>query len=244
MEVSQLSLARMLLSCFLGGVLMGLVYEILLLPRLLLFGALSPAAQRLQGRMTLPDVLCPWRCSKEKDEAKARHKHRGKRFGSALLLGVADTLFCLLCAVLLLLLLYVTNHGELRVSALLSLLLGVLLCRMTLLRLLSCTIQCTYVLLRAVLVWMVALLSYPLLRAVIALWHRTAPLRRRIKRKFIRYKENKVLRAAQRKNKKEYSDITSSNIESAEPFERPAPDGRRVFCVGTSHSGRRSTAKE
>lgn len=239
MEVSQLSLARMLLSCFLGGVLMGLLYEVLLLPRLLLFGVLSPPVQRWKERLLLPRALCPlmrWGATKKTSQVNLS---KGKRVGSAVLLGIADTLFCLIGAMLLLLLLYATNHGEFRFSALSALLFGVLLCRMTLLRLLSLVIQFAYVLVRAVIVWTVALLSYPFLRAALFLWHRTATLRQRIKEKYLNYKQKRVLRAAQRKRKKEYSDITSSNIENVEPpHRRAAPDGRRVFCAGVSHSGR------
>ena len=241
MEISQISLARMLLSCFLAGVLMGLVYEILLLPRLLLFGVLSATPERLQTRLAPPGRLCLWKKREKAEISKtAYHKNKGKRIGSALLLGVADTLFCPLCAVLLLVLCYATNDGQLRLSAVLALLLGVLLCRMTLLRPLSLIIQCTYVVLRSLLLWMVALLSYPLLKALQAIWQRTAAMRARMWEKYQRYRQRRAQRAEQKKHKQEYSDIISSNIENAEtPIMRAAPDGRRVFCTGVSHAGRK-----
>lgn len=236
MEVSQLSLARMLLSCFLGGVLMGLIYEILLLPRLLFFGELSCAARRLQLRMALPSPLCPvWRSNQEPHSAAVIRN----RLFSTLLLAVADTLFCFLSAVLLLLLLYATNHGAFRLIAPVAMLSGVLLIRATLLRPLSGVIQWVYVLLRALLVWCVALLCYPFLRILRALWHRTAGCRQHLKDRYRQCRARRVQRKAERKHKKEYSDQESSNIENTmiKP-KRAAPDGRRVFCAGNPYAGR------
>ena len=230
MTVSQVALAAMLLSCFIGGVVLTLVYEILLIPKFLLCGAWFPWIHRWKQRLSLPDSLCPW------NKLFGDHKSRPPKEYSIwqkivpfILTMAADFSFCVIAAVVLMLLLYATNDGAFRWSALFTMLLGVVLGRVTLARWMAFTAQLLYTAIRAGLVFLIAVVCYPVLWGLIQLWLISAPYRHRT---ITCYQQRKVARRIKKEKQKQLRNTTPQPQPAAAISVRPQPDGRRVFCSG------------
>lgn len=98
----------------------------------------------------------------------------------AVLLAILDAFFCLFFAVVLIVLLYYTNDGQFRSSAVVLSLVGFGLYRCTLRHLLSPLLLLIRAMLRAALYWMVTVVTYPVRRVFRWLVARIAPLARRV----------------------------------------------------------------
>ena len=232
MTVSQVALAVMLLSCFLGGVAISPVYDVLLIPRTLLCGTWLPWITLLRGRLSLPLALKPWRKLQHPENMRQTKPKRSGKWHlvmSYALTAVADFGFCLIAAVSLILILYLTNDGAFRLSALTFMLFGLLLGRMTLARWMVLAAQLLYTVLRAGIAWITAMLVYLPLTLCVCVWLRSAPLRRRA---LVWFCQKKQERKARREAKKAANVLQDEKQPGAM---RPQPDGRRVFCAGRAH---------
>ena len=233
MTVSQVALAAMLLSCFLGGIALALLYDVLLIPRTFLCGSWLPWICELRVRWRLPSALKPWlKLSKVEhnraDEKNNRKNKKWKRVLPYILTAFADIVFCVIAAVLLILLLYVTNDGAFRCSALFSMLGGILLGRALLTHWMALVTQTVYTVLRAGLIFLVAALAYPLTWSAVRLWLAVEPMRRQL---ILRWQQIRLARKQKKQKKKQA--MLSQTLEMTEAMPaRPQPDGRRVVCAG------------
>ncbi len=160
MEVSQSSLAVMLLLAFLCGSAMGVMYDGLQMLRELFStnSGPSPWLKSLQVRMMLPAAL-QWHTRK----ARRRHSMSAvaKKVMSMTTLVLQDLFFCVCAAIVMSLLLYATNDGQFRVSALFLATLGFVVYRIFPGRLVRRVWIDLLILLRVLLQWIVALLCFP-----------------------------------------------------------------------------------
>ena len=115
----ELQLA-MLLGAFLGGVCLGGVWELLCASRILLFAYTAPEFMRERYARPLPLLHRP---------VSFERKGGANKLWRGIVIGVGDLLFCLLFAVLIVLLLYRYNDGEIRCSVPVLALLGLALFR-------------------------------------------------------------------------------------------------------------------
>lgn len=173
MEVSQRALAFLLCRALLCGVALGAFYDLLRITRLWMGENLPPAARSLQGRLALPPQL------------QFFHMPRGFRrpgkIVSGILIFLEDVLFCLACAVVLILELYVCNDGQFRLSALACLLIGVTAYLMSLGRGVMLVCGTLTALCRVAIVWSLALICYPFYHLFRWMCRLTAPLRCRVR---------------------------------------------------------------
>jgi hypothetical protein len=225
MEVSQSALAYMLLWAFLGGLALGCVYDILRVLRLT-DTTESPRVALICGKLALPQVLRPHIYVKIKQPSV-----RIKRLARGIRLFFEDVLFCVLFAVTAILLLYYTNDGQLRLSAIACMLIGLGVYFATLGRITKPLFMLLFVLLCAVLCWTTALLIYPLR----VLWrglerprrwliHRYCGMISRIRS---RIEQRRVIKA-QRKN----NVADSTSLKQTRRLWAQQPDGKRVFVAG------------
>ena len=115
----ELQLA-MLLGAFLGGVCLGGVWELLCASRILLFAYTAPEFMRERYARPLPLLH---------RSVSFERKGGANKLWRGIVIGVGDLLFCLLFAVLIILLLYRYNDGEIRCSVPVLALLGLALFR-------------------------------------------------------------------------------------------------------------------
>lgn len=175
MEVSQNALAWMLLCSFLCGLVLGFCYDVLRLTRMWIGAELSPTAILLRHRLALPPRM---KLISVKPRAEKSDKYtKTLRF---VVLFIEDILFCLLVAITLALLLYQTNDGQFRLSAVAMLFCGIGIYLMTIGRLIHLFSGVIFEVIRAMIIWLLAILAYPmvLLGRYVAKW--TAPLRHRL----------------------------------------------------------------
>lgn len=214
MEVSQTALAWMLACSALCGACFGFVYDVLRWIRPWSPRVTSVSAQTLAHRLSLPPRL-RWR--RESRQARPRRP----RLAQALLYGVLmleDILYCLACAVALTLILYATNDGQMRLSAIALFGVGWAVYTVTLgliVRRVSCYL---FVLLRATAVWCVALTFAPVRLLARLVWRWTAPLRRYIIAIFARCRQ-RVRSAIAKRN--ERHDKEKSLEQEMSPTPKP-----------------------
>lgn len=231
MTVSQVALGVMLISCLLGGFMLAPMHDILLIPRTLLCGTWLPWVNQLRRRLALPDALQPWQ---RLERHKTEHPHTRRQESKwrlvfpGVLTAVADFLFVTMAAVVLLLILYDANDGVFRISAAVAMLMGILLGRMTLARWMALMAQTLYTVLRAGLIFALALVTYPITALSVFLWVRSAPRRQLLRDKRLLKKQK---RQQKREAKRNAVTTLPSETELAAAI-RPKPDGRRVFCTG------------
>ena len=194
MEVSQIALARMMFVCFLCGIMLGVLYEVVRFTHLLLGNTPIPAVQRLQRKLAIPAALRLLPIPKRRLCANAKVF----RWLSTFIFFLEDVLFCVLCAIVLILALYVTADGQLRLIAVLALAIGFLLYLKTVGRLILPLVGGFFVALRALFLWGFALVSYLPLRGAICLYHRGLPLRERMKQRRKALCEQRLARKAKR----------------------------------------------
>ena len=172
MEVSQRALALLLCRAFLCGVALGAFYDVLRITRLWMGEGLPPAARALEGRLALPEKL--------------RFFHMPRVFrrpggvAGGILIFFEDVLFCLVCAVVLILELYVCNDGQFRLSALACMLVGVFAYLISLGRGVLLVSGTLTAILRAAVQWTVALVCFPFCHMFRWVGRLTAPMRRRV----------------------------------------------------------------
>ena len=172
MEVSQRALAFLLCRAFLCGVALGAFYDVLRITRLWMGEGLPPAARALEGRLALPENL--------------RFFHMPRVFrrpggvAGGILIFFEDVLFCLVCAVVLILELYVCNDGQFRLSALACMLIGVFAYLISLGRGVLLVSGTLTAILRAAVQWTVALVCFPFCHMFRWVGRLTAPMRRRV----------------------------------------------------------------
>ena len=231
MEVSQNALAFMLFCALLCGVALGCVYDVLRMTRFWTDGieptALSPRVKVLRDRLTMPSAL---RLPKRKSK---RPSNKKKAILSAVVLFIQDLLFCLLFAVVASLLFYQTNDGQLRMSAIVVMSLGLALYLTTIGRLAKRFWIILTILLSSILGWIVALLIYPvrlLLRCLKKpfswLIGRVRGICDRVKQRFELKKQARI----QRKQAKEKDN--SEKFANKRKLVGQSPDGKRVFVLG------------
>ena len=195
MEVSQTALAWMLTCSALCGVCFGFVYDVLRWIRPWSPRVTSVSAQTLAHRLALPPRL---RSRRESRQVRPKRP----RLVQAILYGVLmleDILYCLGCAVALTLILYATNDGQMRISAIALFGVGWAVYTLTLgliVRRVSCYL---FVLLRATAVWCVALTLAPVRLLARLMWRWTTPLRRHIFAIFTRCRQRLRMAIAKRK---------------------------------------------
>jgi hypothetical protein len=204
---------------------LGCVYDILRVLRLT-DTTESPRVALICGKLALPQVLRPHIYVKIKQPSV-----RIKRLARGIRLFFEDVLFCVLFAVTAILLLYYTNDGQLRLSAIACMLIGFGVYFATLGRITKLLFMLVFVLLRAVLCWTTALLIYPLRvlwRALERPWLWLICRYRGMLSRIRGCMEQRRATKAQRKN----------NVADSAPTEQPRrllaqqPDGKRVFVAG------------
>lgn len=154
MEVSQLALARMLLLALAIGSALGFLNDGFRTTRLWLGAQLPPAADRLTDRLALPAVFV---------KVMPFLKHTPRRPGRvarACLMFAEDIVLCLAGGVALILLLYATNQGQFRLSALAAMGAGIALYRFTISRLVMACSGTVTAILRSLIRWALALLLF------------------------------------------------------------------------------------
>ena len=230
MEVSQNALAWMLCCSLLCGLALGLCYDAFRLTRMFIGIELPPSALLLRQRLSLPQRLhlLPSRSVRSAEQGKHKTALRYT------ILLIEDILFGLLCAVTLAVLLYQTNDGQFRLSAVVVLLCGIGVYLLTVGRLTRLFSGMIVVAMRAAVVWCVAIIAFPIACLVRLLARWTAPLRSRLKesaRKRWRAEQQKIQQRKQarlaRRTNKERSDA---------PTVRP-PNGRHYFASGRNKQG-------
>lgn len=225
MEVSQGALARMLCYCFLCGGLLGAFYDVLRLTRVPLGGLRLPlSAERLAAHLVVPKRLCPYDSRVLRSSRKEQSKRA--RVVPFVVTLVEDVLFFLVGAVVLVLVLYVTNDGQFRLSAVAVLVLGFVCYLVTIGRPIRFGLLIAGVVIKAAMVWLVCLVTYPLLTAIrwLGIW--TAPLRGRV-HCFLRCRVCR-LRERIRARKQARLMCAARRRESALRL----PDGRHHFSTG------------
>lgn len=215
----------MLCCSFMCGLCLGLCYDVFRLARMWIGEELPPSLYLLRDRLALPSRL--------RFVPIKRYSQRSVgRISTVkyIILLIEDIMFCLLCAVTLILLLYQTNDGRFRLSAMAMLFGGITVYLATVGRLIHLFSGVIIVVLRAVIVWTLAVLAYPIAALIRWLGKLSAPLRYRmrdwvskhlciLKEKFESRKQARIARRAHKKNPDESS--TS----------RP-PNGRYYFASG------------
>ena len=233
MEVSQFALARMLLCSFLGGVVLGLLYEILALPRILLCGEFSPVVRTLYRNIS----QYPRFYTRRNIETSQRCTPDTKRRALLpLLLRIpSDLIFCLLAALLLLIILYATNDGEFRLSAAALMLLGLLICHLSFAKWLSLGVQIVFTVLFSIVRALALTWISPFWMIGRIVWRRTEKLRAAIRRKastIIGQIHRKVAAARAARLLKKQRQLGSEPLPKA-PHQLP-PNGKTVFRSGRS----------
>lgn len=229
MEVSQNALAWMLCCSLLCGVALGVCYDVLRLTRMSMGEDLPQAATLLQQRLSLPERL---RLLSAQSVPKEPRKER--KALKYMVLLIEDVIFCLICGVTIALLLYQTNDGQFRISAVVVMLGGVGVYLLTVGRLIRLFSGLIVVIVRSAVAWIMAIVAYPIatLIRLIAKW--TAPLRRRLKNRVASHwhtikqklqlrKQARLLRAANKKG-----------LDA--PIPRPS-NGRHYFAAGRQKEG-------
>ena len=229
MEVSQNALAWMLFYSFLCGLALGLCYDVLRLTRMWIGTELPPTAILLRNRLALPPRM-------KLISAKPRSVKSDKYTKTVryIVVFVEDILFCLLVALTMALLLYQTNDGQFRLSAVVVLLCGIGGYLATLGRLVRLFSGVIVVIVRATVIWVLAILAYPIvvLARLIVKW--TAPLRHRLYERVLNrwrvFKEKHDLRKQARMERKTYKQASEISVP------RP-PNGKHYFASGGQRDG-------
>ena len=223
MEVSQGALARMLLCCLLAGIAMG-AFEGLVRSLSFLMSKETPtAAKRLVARLWPPQRLYRRRAQKE-DECKPR-----KHFVTAIVTAVEDAVCLLVAATTLIVLLYATNDGQFRLSAVAGMLIGYLLYRVTLKHRLEAALAVVWAIAWVMGVWCVALAFYPVRALLGCLWRKTRPLRARLIRR---------IRAMYQAVKHHTRHKTASAEVPAPSRSERVPNGQHHFSKGNYENNR------
>lgn len=220
MEVSQRALAYMLLWALLGGALLGCLYDLFSFHRRECKENSSCAA-RLAERTRLPGPLA-WR--------KQRAKSSKREWVSIVVLMAHDVLFCLLFALAAVLLLYYTNDGQWRWSVPIGMLSAFLLYRATLGRLVRRALEILLILMRALLLWTIALLLYPI-RRMWRLWEKPRRMLiawgRRLYHRLLSGVRGQIEKRRARQKTSDIPDEVKQHVHNRRP-----PDGKTVFAKG------------
>jgi len=221
----------MLICALFCGIALGGVYDILRITRYLINGAdsndISPRVRALRERFSLPPAL---QLPKKKNK---RPSNKRKTMISAIVLFIQDLLFCLLFALAASLLLYQTNDGQLRLSAIVVMLLGFILYLVTVGRWSKRFWTLLTILVQMAFCWIGALLIYPLR----LLWRwlkkpfgwmigRVRGINNRFKQRFELKKQARI----QRKQAKEKDN--SEEFAAKRKLAGQSPDGKRIFVSG------------
>ncbi len=118
MEISQSALARLFFYAFFTGIILGLFYDVLRLSRVLLGHEETPRIHELRARIRLP-LLPP-------SQKRKTRRHLG------ILLFLEDFFFCVVSSILIILLFYEWNRGNIRIPALICAAVGFFCYRCTL----------------------------------------------------------------------------------------------------------------
>lgn len=193
---------------------------------------MPPSAMLLRHRLALPPRL---RLIRVRPKSITRSDGRARTV-KYIILFIEDVLFCLLCAVALSLLLYRTNDGQFRLSAVVALLCGVALYLMTLGRLVHLFSGVIVVAVRALILWSLAVIAYPMVALTRLLGKWTAPLRHRIKghvlKKWHASKQKQLLRKQARMARTTYKKRSKDDIPALMPS-----NGPRYFAFGRHRAG-------
>jgi len=166
-------LAFMLGCSLICGFLLGVLYD--LMQCLCRGHSLSavPWVKRWIGRIPMPH-------GKGRRLTDPQKTGKAKAICEVVSLVFSDVGFCLLFAVVMIVLLYYTNDGQFRLSAVAASLIGFGLYRCTARRLLGPLLLLIRAVLWAVVCWTVVIVTYPVRRVSLWLWSLIAPLARRI----------------------------------------------------------------
>lgn len=221
----------MLICALFCGIALGGVYDILRITRYLINGAdsndISPRVRALRERFSLPPAL---QLPKKKNK---RPSNKRKTIISAIVLFIQDLLFCLLFALAASLLLYQTNDGQLRLSAIVVMLLGFILYLVTVGRWSKRFWTLLTILVQMAFCWIGALLIYPLR----LLWQylkkplqRLAEQMRRLYHHVTHGIKKRKQACLKRKQKKDQNIVM--NVGGNRRLAGQCPDGKRIFVSG------------
>ena len=216
----------MLVYCFLSGIALGALWGLLKALFIKTTEEQSNAAKRLEARLRPPQRL--WRAR----VAGSEKVTRAIRMGSGVVSAVADCLIFLFSAIILILILYETNDGQFRLSAPMLMLVGCLVYRLTLGRLVARCLDLIVVLIRCAIIWMLVPVTLPfrLLFRLIGRW--MVALRRRLTD---RWKENQRRRIEKRLLREQKRAEKQENRDDRDPIIARPPNSPRYFSKGTKH---------
>lgn len=221
MEVSQLSLARMLFACLLSGIALAIIYDLVRLTHLFLDCNVPSCVKKIKEKAAVPQALHP---------LAFRHSERSERVNrifAAVIIALEDILFAILASVVLILTVYLTADGQFRLITLLVQVAGFFIYIQTAGRLTLPVYGTAVMIVRAGILWLLALVSYLPIRLMLWLHTLLTPLYQRI-RGAVRQWLTRVKGILRKRKHQPQSD------NHCERKPRPVPDGKHVFCFGKS----------
>jgi hypothetical protein len=229
MEVSQNALAWMLCCSLLCGMALGLCYDVFRLTRMSMGTDLPQAAILLQQRLLLPERLRLF-----STQSVSRRPRKDRKALKYIVLLVEDVIFCLICGVTIALLLYQTNDGQFRLSAVVVMLGGLAIYLLTIGRLIRIFSGVIVVIIRSALIWMLAIVAFPIAVLIRLLMKWTAPLRQRLKHLAF-WALHTLKQKLQRRKQARLSRRTHKERLDT-PLPRPS-NGRHYFAAGRQKQG-------
>lgn len=221
MEVSQLSLARMLFACLLSGIALGIVYDFVRLTHLFVDCNIPSFVKKIKKKAAVPPALCLLAFRHSKPSGRVN------RILAAAIIVLEDILFAILASATLILTLYLTADGQFRLITLFAQIAGFFIYIQTAGRLTLPAYGTAVVIVRAGILWLLALVSYLPIKLMLWLHTLLIPFYQRIKSAI-----GKLLARVTGMLQKYKARSQSDNHCERNP--RPAPDGKHVFCFGKS----------
>ncbi len=212
----------MLLCAFVCGAWLGIVYDIQHLCRIYWIEDASKNKSSSTRMMRFQARLAPsrtWNLPSLLPKARTVIAN--------IVLFFQDVLFGIIFAVTVILLLYRTNDGQFRISAIAVVVIGILIYRISVGRVVRVVLAYGMIVVGAALAWAGALLMYPvrlLGRLMKRFW---LPQYRKCRERFFIWREKRKARIEQRK----MAGQPTSEAIFAQSIRRE-PDGRSVFCTG------------
>ena len=229
MEVSQNALAWMLCCSLMCGMALGFCYDVFRLTRMSMGADLPQAAILLQQRLLLPERLRLF-----STQSVSRRPRKDRKALKYIVLLVEDVIFCLICGVTIALLLYQTNDGQFRLSAVVVMLGGLAIYLLTIGRLIRIFSGVIVVIIRSALIWILAIVAYPISVLIRLLMRLTAPLRQRLKHLAFGALHTLKQKLQRRKQARLSRRTYKEQLET--PMPRPS-NGRYYFAAGRQKQG-------
>lgn len=219
----------MLFCSLLCGMALGLCYDVLCLTRMSMGTDLPQGATLLQQRLSLPERLRLFSTKSVSDRPRKERKML-----KYIVLLVEDVIFCLICGITIALLLYQTNDGQFRLSALVVMLSGFGVYLLTVGRLIRLFSGLIVVIMRSAIAWILAIVAYPIviLIRLIAKW--LSPLCNRLKSRVASHLHILKQKLQLRKQARLLRATHKKGLDAPRP--RPS-NGRHYFAAGRQKEG-------